>query len=80
MLSLIDSPERRTELGQAMRNWLVRNHGEGTTVPRLLALLRLTADQVELPPEIMQMNPLLDEETDEEREYHHSCLQEIVHD
>jgi glycosyltransferase involved in cell wall biosynthesis len=80
LLSLIDSPERRTELGQAMRNWLVRNHGEETTVPRLLALLRFAAEQMQLPPEIARMNPLLDDETDEEGEYHHSCLREIVHD
>ncbi len=79
LLSLIDSPERRAEHGQAMRNWLVRNHGEEVTIPRLLALLRLAADQVALPTDIAAMNPLLDDETEEELEYHRSCLRKVVH-
>ena len=74
LLSLIDNPERRKDQGIAMRSWLVRNHGEEKMVPRLLALLRLTVDRVPLPPEIIRMNPLLDDETEEERQYHLSCL------
>jgi glycosyltransferase involved in cell wall biosynthesis len=80
LLTLIDNPERCRELGVAMRAWLVRNHGEETMTPRLLAMLRLTADRSVLPPEIARMNPLLDDETEEEREYHHTCLREVVHD
>ncbi len=80
LLSLIDHPERRIERGQGMRSWLVRNHGEEVTIPRLLALLRLTADGVALPAEIAAMNPLLDDETAEELDYHRSCLRKVVHD
>ncbi|MEN6624119.1 MAG: glycosyltransferase, partial [Smithella sp.] len=80
LLSLIDNSERRKDQGIAMRSWLVRNHGEEKMVPRLLALLRLTADRVQLPQEIAQMNPLLDDETGEEREYHLSCLREVKRD
>lgn len=78
LLGLIDNPELCRQRGKEMRDWLVRNHGEEKTVPRLLALLRLTADQVPLPSEIAGMNPLLDEESEEEKVYHQSCLRERV--
>jgi len=73
LLALADSETLRQERGTQMRDWLVRNHGEERTVPLMLALLRLTADRVPLPPELV--SPLLDEESEEEIRYHESCLQ-----
>jgi glycosyltransferase involved in cell wall biosynthesis len=75
LLSLSDSPELRKQQGTAMRNWLVRNHGEDKTMPLLMALLRITADQVALPEDLK--NPLEDEETDEERAYRFACKESI---
>lgn len=73
LLGLIDSPQRRQEVGTQLREWLLRNHGEQKTVPLLLALLRLAADRVKLP--VGMDNPLLDPLSEEERQYHESCLQ-----
>lgn len=77
LLALIDNPELRMEKGASMRAWLVRNHGEEKTVPRMLALLRLAADNVPLPPEIARMNPLLDGISHDEQAYHDSRLVKI---
>ncbi len=71
LLELIDDLELRHNQGQAVRQWLVRNHGEQKTVPLMLALLRLTADQIALPPDLK--NPLYDSLSQEELDYHKSC-------
>jgi glycosyltransferase involved in cell wall biosynthesis len=71
LLKLIDDLELRHNQGQAVRQWLVRNHGEQKTVPLMLALLRLTADQIALPPDLK--NPLYDSLSQEELDYHKSC-------
>lgn len=73
LLELIDSPNRRETVGRKLREWLVRNHGEENTVPLMLALLQLAADKVQLPTGLD--NPLTDPLSDEERQYHESCLQ-----
>jgi glycosyltransferase involved in cell wall biosynthesis len=72
LVSLLDNPTVRLEQGEAMRKWLVRNHGEARTVPLMLALLKVAADRVPLPPRLD--NPLLDSETEEEKVYHTACL------
>jgi hypothetical protein len=54
-----------------MRRWLVRTHGEAVTMPLLLALLRLTADQAPLPADLV--NPLCAAETEAETMYHQAC-------
>lgn len=72
LITLCDRPALRLQSGEAMRSWLVRNHGEQKTAPLMLALLRLTANCVALPEDLC--NPLLDEETEEERIYHEACL------
>jgi glycosyltransferase involved in cell wall biosynthesis len=73
LLALGDNETLRLQSGAEMRSWLLRNHGEEKTVPLMLALLRLTADQVPLPKDLV--NPLWDEESEEERAYHRSCFQ-----
>lgn len=73
ILSLADSADLRTRMGEAMRNWVVRNHGEAKTTPLLLALLRLAADRVPLPTHLV--NPLCEPESEDEIAYHQSCLQ-----
>lgn len=72
LITLCDHPMLRLQSGEEMRSWLVRNHGERKTAPLMLALLRLTADRVALPKELH--NPLLDEETEQERIYDEGCL------
>jgi glycosyltransferase involved in cell wall biosynthesis len=75
LLRLCDSGSLRLETGAEMRRWLVRNHAEEKTVPLMLALLRLSADQVPLPKELV--NPLWDEETEEQKKYHETCFQPV---
>ncbi|MFH1021905.1 MAG: glycosyltransferase [Planctomycetota bacterium] len=75
IIALTDNAEYRIKKGTEMRDWLIRNHGERKTVPLMLALLRLAADHVPLPRELI--NPLLAEETEEERVYHSRCLKEV---
>lgn len=72
LIALASDPVKRGQIGKKSREWLVRNHGEEKTGPLMLALLRLTADRVPLPERLI--NPLLDKETEEEEEYHRSCL------
>jgi glycosyltransferase involved in cell wall biosynthesis len=73
ILRLADDRDLRRGSGVAMREWLVRNHGEEKTVPLLLSLLRMTADRVPLPEEIQAGNPLLAEESGKEKHYHQLC-------
>jgi glycosyltransferase involved in cell wall biosynthesis len=72
LLKLIDHEHLRLENGNAMRQWLVRNHGEAKTIPLLLALLRVTADRVPLPQDFI--NPLCADESEEEVDYHARCI------
>jgi glycosyltransferase involved in cell wall biosynthesis len=69
---LVINHDKRREIGLALRNWLVRNHGESRTMPILLSLLKITADRVKLPRDLI--SPLCDPLTDSERIYHNSCL------
>jgi len=71
LLNLVDNVALRHERGKALRDWLVRNHGEDRTVPLMLAILRLTADRVALPPDLF--NPLQEGITEEEKIYHRGC-------
>lgn len=73
LLFLVDNPEFRQHKGLELRKWLVRNHGEEKTVPLMIALLRLTADQVPLPKDLI--NPLWDDINAEEKIYHAACKQ-----
>ena len=74
ILALAASKELRERKGSEMRNWLMRTHGEEKSVPLMLSLLRLTADRISLPDELLKMNPLLDPINEEEIAYHNSCL------
>lgn len=76
LLSLVDNHDFRVQKGLEMRHWLVRNHGEEKTLPLLLALLRMTADQASLPEDLV--NPLRAEITEAEQTYHRACLQEVL--
>ena len=64
LMALIDDGQLRKQKGNAMREWVVRNHGEQKTVPLMLALLRLCADRVPLPSDLV--NPLRTPLTEEE--------------
>jgi hypothetical protein len=45
-------------------------------MPLLLAFLRMAADRVVLPEDLK--NPLGDEESEAEQEYHRRCLQPVT--
>lgn len=75
ILTLVDDEDYRREKGEAMRAWLVRNHGEERTAPLMLALLRLAADREPLPTDLV--NPLASPLTDEEIAYHQECLRPV---
>ncbi len=72
LINLVDRPSWARECGQALRDWLVRNHGHEKMLPVLLALLRLTARKIPLPPDLV--HPLLDPLDPEEQAYHASRL------
>jgi glycosyltransferase involved in cell wall biosynthesis len=65
---LVEDPDFRRQAGAAMRDWIVRTHGEDTATPKMMALLQLAADRVALPPDLV--SPLRDELTEEEAAYH----------
>ena len=71
--TLVCDATLRRQAGEEMRKWLVRTHGEERTGPLMLALLRLAADSVPLPPDLE--NPLETPESEAEAEYHASCLE-----
>jgi glycosyltransferase involved in cell wall biosynthesis len=73
LLDLVASPQLRHEVGDRLRQWLVRNHGEQVTVPLMLALLQMAADGVGLPSGVD--NPLKDSLSEEEIAYHAQCQQ-----
>jgi glycosyltransferase involved in cell wall biosynthesis len=72
LVHFVSHPEARRRDGDAMRQWLVRTHGEDRTMPVLLALLRVAADRVPLPGH--QENPLQAPLSRDEEEYHAACL------
>lgn len=72
ILALADDVVLRRQRGEAMRAWVVRNHGEDKTTPLMLALLQFAADRVALPSDLI--NPLCDPEAAEEVAYHQSCF------
>jgi glycosyltransferase involved in cell wall biosynthesis len=71
--ALADQPDLRAEHGKRMREWLVRTHGKEVAGRRLLAVLRMTANRIPVPPGLD--NPLLDVESEEEIAYHNGCRQ-----
>jgi glycosyltransferase involved in cell wall biosynthesis len=73
LLKLAQSATLRLESGAALREWIVRTHGEQTTAPLMLALLQLAADRK--PAGNPADNPLRAPLSTEEREYHEQCLQ-----
>jgi glycosyltransferase involved in cell wall biosynthesis len=73
LLKLADSAQLRIDSGRAMREWIVRTHGEQKTAPLMLALLQLAADR--RPAGDLGDNPLSEPLSAEEREYHQQCLQ-----
>ncbi len=73
LLKLADSETLRIESGRALREWIVRTHGEQKTAPLMLALLQLAADR--RPAGNRADNPLRVPLSEEEREYHRQCLQ-----
>ena len=75
LIRLARSSSLRQEQGVELRHWLVRTHGERRCVPLMLALLRLTADRVPLPPDLP--SPLVDPESEAERAYHAACLRPV---
>ncbi len=75
LLRLVDNPELRFQIGNDVRNWLVRNHGEKKTMPILLGLLRLAADRFALPKDLV--NPLCQDLSSEEEIYYNISRQTI---
>lgn len=69
---LASDRELREKLGRDLRAWAVRNHGEEHATQLMVAMLRLAADRVPLPKDLV--NPLCDPESKEEATYHQSCL------
>ncbi len=74
--ALVDHADLRLGKEKEMREWLVRNHGEEKTMPLMLALFGLVASGRALPEEISRLNPLMDDQSEEEMEYHRNCLVE----
>lgn len=74
LFALIDCAERREQRGEALRAWLVRNHGGARTGPLLTALLRLTANRVAVRRR--WDNPLRDRLSNAERAYQQRCQQQ----
>jgi glycosyltransferase involved in cell wall biosynthesis len=72
IVELARDPARCQHLQRASRDWLVRHHGREKIVPELLALLRVAAGRIPLPPELS--NPLWEELSADEIDYHQSCL------
>lgn len=76
IIDLAINCDKRREIGDKLRKWLVRNHGQSRTIPLLLALLRITADCVDLPPDLI--SPLCDPLTESEVSYHTKCLVNVI--
>jgi glycosyltransferase involved in cell wall biosynthesis len=74
IVSLAKDKALRCQSGTAMREWILRNHGEERTIPIMLSLLQVAADKVPLPADLV--NPLLDDDSEEELAYHRSCLRQ----
>ena len=72
LFTLIDSKTLREQKGIELRQWLVRNHGEQKLTNLMLAILQITADQVDLPKDLI--NPLSEDLEPQEKEYHKSLL------
>lgn len=72
LVALAGDRGKRERLGRDMRDWVVRTHGEQVTVPLMLALLQLAADNVAIPDGLD--NPLVDEYSPAEIEYHRACM------
>jgi glycosyltransferase involved in cell wall biosynthesis len=71
LIDLIDNPDQVVTKGHAMREWLVRNHGQEKTTKLLVSLLRIAADGVPLPEDLH--NPLEDVLSIRESIYHMRC-------
>lgn len=76
VLSLAQSRELRESTGDAMRRWVVRNHGEEKSTRLMLSLLGMVASSRHRAPE-EDLNPLLMELSEEEVRYHRSRLVEV---
>jgi hypothetical protein len=74
LVRLADEPDWHRERGRQTRDWLVRNHGTQRVIPIHLAILRMAADHVPLPAELVRSNPLIDPEPDAERAFREKCL------
>lgn len=72
LAEVANKPEALIGIGESMRAWVVKHHGESTTGPLLLALLHLAASGRPLPSDLC--NPLKAPITEEEEQYHNSCL------
>jgi glycosyltransferase involved in cell wall biosynthesis len=72
LIALATSRDHRAATGDAMRAWLLRNHGEQRTGPLMLALLRYAADRSMLPDELL--SPLRAPLSEAERAYHEACM------
>lgn len=76
VLLLARSRELRESMGDALRSWVVRNHGEEKSTRLLLSLLGMVAEsRYRAPGE--NLNPLLTELSEEEVRYHRSRLVEV---
>lgn len=74
LIQLASSRGRRLEIGHLSRDWLIRNHGEGSAGTKMMNLLATAAHSEKLPEEIRILNPLLDTISDEEDRYHQGCV------
>lgn len=75
LLRLVDNPDLRVQIGKDVRAWLLRNHGEEKTMPLLLGLLRIAADRVPLPKDLI--NPLCEDLSLEENAYLNASRQTV---
>lgn len=71
LLDLSRNKLRRTDVGSKLRKWVVRNHGEERTVPLMLSMLQISADQQAL--RLAASNPLIAPLSHAEVEYHKQC-------
>lgn len=71
LMRLVDCPDECRQSGEAMRSWLVRNHGQQRTTRLMLALIQLAADGVQLPKSFK--TPLSEPLSTSERLYHLRC-------
>lgn len=75
--TLINNRNLRLQSGCQQRQWIMRNHAAERTIPILHSLIKLTADSVRLPRDLV--NPLSKPLSRSEAEYHMSLSSSQPH-